>query len=95
MWLWCGCTSRYSASLYIKGLTDDPKVIRADFKTMSNNLAEFVQWLIASECYHIAMESTGGYIGVLYAIEELHSDHQSLMVVSAHHMRNLPGKKMM
>jgi len=78
----------------LKGLTDNPEVIRAEFKTMPNNLAEFVQWLISHECYHVAMESTGVYWRPVYeAIEESHSDYQSLMVVNAHHMRNLPGRK--
>lgn len=78
----------------LKGLTDDPEVIRAEFKTMPNDLFEFVEWLIANNCYHIAMESTGVYWRPIYeAIEEMHTDYQALMVVNAHHMRNLPGRK--
>lgn len=78
----------------LKGLTDDPQIIRAEFKTMPNDLAEFVEWLISNDCYHIAMESTGVYWRPIYeAIEEIHTDYQALMVVNAHHMRNLPGRK--
>jgi transposase len=50
----------------IKGLTDNPEVIRAEFKTMPNDLAAFVQWLLSHECYHIAMESTGVYWRPVY-----------------------------
>ncbi|HWR43902.1 IS110 family transposase [Sporomusa sp.] len=78
----------------LKGLTDTPEVIRAEFKTMQQDLQELVQWLIHHDCNHIAMESTGVYWRPVYeAIEECHSNYQSLLVVNAHHMRNLPGRK--
>lgn len=78
----------------LKGLTDNHEVLRAEFKTMPNNLEEFIQWLITNKCYHIAMESMGVYWRPVYeAIEEFHSEYQCLMVVNAHHMRNLPGRK--
>ncbi|WP_373657481.1 hypothetical protein SPACI_034930 [Sporomusa acidovorans DSM 3132] len=78
----------------LKGLTDNPEVIRAEFKTMQQDLQELVQWLVRHDCNHIAMESTGVYWRPVYeAIEEFHSNYQSLLVVNAHHMRNLPGRK--
>lgn len=78
----------------LKGLTDTPEVIRAEFKTMQEDLQELVQWLRQYNCNHIAMESTGVYWRPVYeAIEEYHSTCQSLLVVNAHHMRNLPGRK--
>jgi transposase len=78
----------------LKGRTDNPDVIRAEFQTTPNDLNEFIQWLIIHDCNHIAMESTGVYWRPVYeAIEEFHSDYQCLMVVNAHHMRNLPGRK--
>lgn len=78
----------------LKGLTDNPEIIRAEFKTMQQDLQELVQWLIYHDCNHIAMESTGVYWRPIYeAIEEIHTTYQSLLVVNAHHMRNLPGRK--
>ncbi|SDF27240.1 IS110 family transposase, partial [Sporomusa acidovorans] len=71
----------------LKGLTDNPEVIRAEFKTMQQDLQELVQWLVRHDCNHIAMESTGVYWRPVYeAIEEFHSNYQSLLVVNAHHM---------
>lgn len=78
----------------LKGLSDKPEVFRAEFKTIPADLQNFVQWLKSHDCYHIAMESTGVYWRPVYeAIEEFHKDCQCLMVVNAHHMRNLPGRK--
>lgn len=78
----------------LKGLMDTPEVIRAEFRTMQQDLQELVQWLIEHNCNHIAMESTGVYWRPVYeAIEEGHHTYQSLLVVNAHHMRNLPGRK--
>lgn len=78
----------------LKGLSDNPEVVRAEFKALPDDLEQFVNWLIEHECNHIAMESTGVYWRPVYeAIEEQHTDYQCLMVVNAHHMRNLPGRK--
>lgn len=78
----------------LKGLTDEPEIIRAEFKTMQEDLQELVQLLIDHDCNYIAMESTGVYWRPVYeAIEDFHSNYQSLLVVNAHHMRNLPGRK--
>ena len=78
----------------IKGLTDNPEVIQAEFKTLQSDLEDLVEWLISYDCRHIAMESTGVYWRPVYeAIEEHHTSCQALFVVNAHHMRNLPGRK--
>jgi transposase len=78
----------------LKGLSDDPEVIRAEFKTMQDDLQKLVQLLVSHNCNHIAMESTGVYWRPVYeAIEDFHSNYQALLVVNAHHMRNLPGRK--
>jgi transposase len=78
----------------VKGLTDNPEMIQVEFRTVPANLVELVRWLKTHDCYHIAMESTGVYWRPVYeAIEELHDDCKCLMVVNAHHMRNLPGRK--
>ena len=78
----------------LKGLTNEPQAIRAQFKTTKSDLSNLVSWLNDNECYHIAMESTGVYWYPVYeAIEEQSIYIEHMMVVNAHHMRNLPGRK--
>ena len=51
-------------------------------------------WLLENQCFNVAMESTGVYWRPVYeACEEFLGNYQCLMVVNAHHMRNLPGRK--
>lgn len=78
----------------LKGITDEPEPIRARFKTTQADLINFITWLKEHACYHVAMESTGVYWRPVYeAIEKHFSSYKSLLVVNAHHMRNLPGRK--
>jgi transposase len=78
----------------LKGESDQPSAIRAQFKTTKSDLKAFVAWLTENDCYHIAMESTGVYWRPVYEAIEEHSEYyEHLMVVNAHHMRNLPGRK--
>lgn len=78
----------------VKGLTDKPEIIHAKFTMMPEGLESMVQWLLQHDCNHIAMESTGVYWRPVYEIiEDHHSTHELLMVVNAHHMRNVPGRK--
>jgi len=47
-----------------------------------------------NQCFNVAMESTGVYWRPVYeACEEFLEGYRCLMVVNAHHMRNLPGRK--
>ena len=78
----------------IKGALDTPDKIQEQFKTTRQELLRMVNWLIQNECYYIAMESTGVYWRPVYeAIEEHSPRYDCMMVVNAHHMRNLPGRK--
>jgi transposase len=78
----------------LKGITDEPEPIRARFKTTQADLINFITWLKEHACFHVAMESTGVYWRPVYeAIEKYFSSYESLLVVNAHHMRNLPGCK--
>ena len=76
----------------IKGALDTPDKIQEQFKTTRQELLRMVNWLTQNECYYIAMESTGVYWRRIYeAIEEHSPRYDCMMVVNAHHMRNLPG----
>ncbi len=78
----------------LKGTGNKPDAVRAQFKTTQSELRNFVAWLSDNQCWYIAMESTGVYWRPVYEIIEEHLQHyEQLMVVNAHHMRNLPGRK--
>lgn len=78
----------------IKGMLETPQIIREQFKTTRQELIRLTKWLVENECYHIAMESTGVYWRPVYESIEEHSEkYYCMMVVNAHHMRNLPGRK--
>lgn len=78
----------------LKGATDSPQAIRAQFKSTKTDLMNLTNWLSNNDCFHIAMESTGVYWRPVYeAIEEQSAYYEHLIVVNAHNMRNLPGRK--
>lgn len=77
----------------LKGKGKKPEVIRAQFKTTKRELIAFVTWLSKNECFNVAMESTGVYWRPVYEAIEEHTSYEQLMVVNAHHMRNIPGRK--
>lgn len=61
------------------------------FGTLTCDLKELGNWLVENECEMAAMESTGAYWKPIYNIFELLSINT--IVVNAHHMRNVPGRK--
>lgn len=67
-------------------------VIR-EFTTLIPDMAALRDWIISSDCHHVAMESTGIYWQPIYEILEDASDDITLLVVNARHMKNVPGKK--
>jgi len=60
------------------------------FGTMLADLEELRDWLKASGCSLVAMESTGVYWKPVYAVLE---DHFDLIVGNAQHIKNVPGRK--
>ena len=74
--------------------TAEQTAIRSTFGSKSSELDQLCKWLNENECYHVAMESTGVYWQPIYdRIEEKCPGILSLMVVNAHHMHNVPGRK--
>lgn len=61
------------------------------FSTISRGLKELGNWLMENECEMVAMESTGAYWKPVYNILELLGI--KVIVVNAHHIRNVPGRK--
>jgi transposase len=60
------------------------------FETYTEDLLRLSDWLTSSGCTHVAMESTGVYWKPLYNLLE---GHLELLVVNAHHIKAVPGRK--
>ncbi len=61
------------------------------FDTLTSSIKELGNWLLENKCQMVAMESTGAYWKHIYNILELLDI--DVMVVNAHHMKNVPGRK--
>lgn len=65
-----------------------------EFTTLIPDMVALRDWIISSNCHHVAMESTGIYWQPIYEIlEDAFSGDITLLVVNARHMKNVPGKK--
>ena len=62
-----------------------------EFGATTRELLELAGWLKSGGCEMIAMESTASYWKPLYNI--LEASELSAMVVNAHHMKAVPGRK--
>src|SRR5258707_15394752 len=60
------------------------------FSTMTRDLLALSDWLGESGATHVAMEATGEYWKPVYNLLE---GQFELMVVNAHHVKNVPGRK--
>lgn len=60
------------------------------FSTMTNDLMRLADWLREKGITHVAMESTGVYWKPIYNLLE---DEFTLLVVNAHHIKTVPGRK--
>lgn len=60
------------------------------FGTMTHELLALADWLAQAKCTHVAMESTGVYWKPIYNLLE---DQFELLVVNAHHLKAVPGRK--
>ena len=67
---------------------------RETFGCMASELDRLCKWLNAHGCRNAAMESTGVYwLPVYERIEEKCVPFESLLVVNAHDIKNMPGRK--
>lgn len=60
------------------------------FSTMTADLLTMSDWLETAGCTHVAMESTGVYWKPIYNLLE---GTLELLVVNAHHLKTVPGRK--
>jgi len=78
------------ACLVISGPTGRVHKETRTFGTTTPEILALGDWLRASECSHVAMESTGVYWRPIYNLLE---DEFTLLVVNATHVRTVPGRK--
>lgn len=62
-----------------------------EFGTSTGDLRLLADWLISNDCQIAAMESTGSYWKPVYNVLEVLG--QEVIVVNAHHIKNVPGRK--
>lgn len=80
----------HKKSITACAITPEGKEIKA-FDTMTDGILELQRWLRSKQCSHVAMEATGVYWKPIYNLLEL--DDIKLLVVNAHHIKNVPGRK--
>ena len=60
------------------------------YATKTQNILEMRDWLKEQGCTHIALESTGVYWKAIYNLLE---EDFEILVVNAHHLKAVPGRK--
>lgn len=78
------------ACVVISGPGPEPYRATRTFTTMTADLLALSDWLTAQGVTHVAMESTGEYWKPIYNILE---SSVTLLVVNAHHLKVVPGRK--
>ena len=71
-------------------ITPEGREVRT-FGTTTGELMEMADWVMAKECTHVAMESTGVYWKPIYNL--LEDEGLELLVVNAQHIKTVPGRK--
>ena len=77
--------------LIVACLKNGNKNVVREFGATTRELLSLADWLKESDCKMVAMESTASYWKPLYNI--LESSGLNAMVVNAHHMKAVPGRK--
>ena len=77
--------------LIVACLRKGNKNVIREFGATTRELLTLADWLRESGCKMVAMESTASYWKPLYNI--LESSGLNAMVVNAHHMKAVPGRK--
>lgn len=75
--------------IVVNSLGQRTKEVRT-FRTTTQELLLLLDWLVVSECTHVAMEATGVYWKPIYNVLE---GAVELLVVNARHIKAVPGRK--
>jgi transposase len=78
------------ACLITPGSQGRPQKAIRTFGTMTDELLQLADWLMAAGCTHVALESTGVYWKPIWNLLE---GQVSLLLVNAQHMKQVPGRK--
>jgi transposase len=78
------------ACVIVPGSGRQPHKQIRTFGTMTDDLLELADWLAECQVTHVAMESTGVYWKPIWNLLE---DQVELLLVNAHHVKQVPGRK--
>jgi len=87
----CCCGIDVHKKLIVACLRNGKKAELRKFDTLTRSIKELANWLLENNCQMVAMESTGAYWKPIYNILELLN--LDVIVVNAHHMKTVPGRK--
>lgn len=72
----------------------EPEIEIRSFSTLIPEMQKLRDWVLETDCHHVAMESTGIYWQPIYEMLETCFDGEiNILVVNARHMKNVPGRK--
>ena len=75
-------------------LGTDPEIETRSFSTLIPEMQKLRDWVLETDCHHVAMESTGIYWQPIYEmLETCFGGEINILVVNARHMKNVPGRK--
>jgi transposase len=78
------------ACLLVPGADGQPVPEIRTFGTMTDDLRQLRDWLVAAGCTQVALESTGVYWKPIWNLLE---DQFSLLLVNPQHVKRVPGRK--
>jgi transposase len=78
------------ACLVVPGADGQPAKEVRSFGTMTDELLQLADWLLAAGCTHVAMERTGVYWKPVWNLLE---GQFTLLLVNARHVKAVPGRK--
>jgi transposase len=78
------------ACVIVPGSKGKPHKTIKTFGTMTDDLVELGDWLTEQQATHVAMESTGVFWQPIWNLLE---DRFVLLLINAHHIKQVPGRK--
>lgn len=80
-----------TACLLQFGASSEPTSETRTFRTTTAGLLELADWLVQTDCRHVAMESTGVYWRPVFNI--LEGVCEEVLLVNSQHIKQVPGRK--
>jgi len=89
--LWAGYSQKANRACLLVWSSQGMKCEIRTFTTMMEDLVRLRDWLKASDCQAVAMESTGVYWKPIWNV--LEEEEMELLLVNAQHIKAVPGRK--